>query len=200
MTDRPPDSEAPIGLAKDAQRVATAFGVAAAVLAVPAVLVGTGAALGFVVVGVLVGTSLVHASSVVAWLLLALATAGLAIAVTFLLRVRATRRAGRDRDALASDLLGLVDLEAMTTAALTDLAALTSVEGGGRAISRARALWRLLRRLDLEEHTGRFERARWFVPPQVGETWLLAQLVTWGGLGAWVLVPVVGAARAAGWL
>lgn len=180
--------------------MATALGVATAVLAAPAVIVAVGAAVGFAVVAVLVATSLAHAPTVFAWLLLALAVAGLGISMLFLLRVRATRRAGRDRAALAADLRGLVDLEAITTAVLADLAELTSTEGGVRAISRARALWRLLRRMDMDEHAGQFDRAKWFVPPEVGTTWLLAQLVTWGGLVAWLLVPIVGGARAAGWL
>ncbi|WP_420111361.1 hypothetical protein [Pseudactinotalea sp.] len=200
MTDRMPGPETPAGLTRDAQRVAAALGVAATVLAVPAVLVAGGAAVGFAAVAVLVATSLSQSSSVLAWVLLVLAIAGLAVTVSFLIRVRATRRAGRDRDRLAADLLGLVDVDALTTAVLADLAELTSVEGGVRAISRARALWRLLRRLDMEEHAGQFARAKWFVPPEVGATWLLAQLVTWGGLGAWILVPIVGGARAAGWL
>ncbi len=195
-----PGPETPAGLTRDAQRVAAALGVAATVLAVPAVLVAGGAAVGFAAVAVLVATSLSQSSSVLAWVLLVLAIAGLAVTVSFLIRVRATRRAGRDRDRLAADLLGLVDVDALTTAVLADLAELTSVEGGVRAISRARALWRLLRRLDMEEHAGQFARAKWFVPPEVGATWLLAQLVTWGGLGAWILVPIVGGARAAGWL
>lgn len=181
-------------------RVAAVLGIAATALAVPAVLVSIGAAAGFIAVAALAGSSLARASNPSGWLLLGLAIAGIVVVVMFLLRVRATRRAASDRAALAADLVGLVDVEEITTAMLADIAELSSTEGGLRAVSRARAVWRLMRRLDMEHHASRFERAKWFVPPEVGTTWLLAQIVTWGGLVAWVLVPTVGGARLAGWI
>lgn len=187
-------------LRPDALKVATGLRITSSVLAVPATLVAAGALLGFLVVATLAGTALADGSSVARWLVLVVALAGLAITALFVVRVRVTWRASRDEEALADDLLGLVDIEALTTAVLADLAALTSREGGLRAPSRARSLWRVLRRLDVSEHVGSFERARWFVPPDIGGTWLYAQLVTWGGLVAWVLVPTVGGARLAGWL
>ena len=192
-----PDAGGMSEQSRDAMRVSRGLGIAAAVLSVPAVLVSVGAAVGFVVVAVLAAGAL---ASTPGWLLLVLALAGIVAAGVFLVRVWVTRRAARDRAALAADLLGLVDLEEMATAVLADLAELSSAEGGLRAVSRARALWRLLRRLDVEEHTSQFERAKWFLPPEVGTTWALAQAVTWGGLVAWLLVPMVGGARATGWL
>lgn len=190
----------PTEVARDAMRVAAVLGIAATALAVPAVLVSIGAAAGFIAVAALAGSSLARASNPSGWLLLGLAIAGIVVVVMFLLRVRATRRAASDRAALAADLVGLVDVEEITTAMLADIAELSSTEGGLRAVSRARAVWRLMRRLDMEHHASRFERAKWFVPPEVGTTWLLAQIVTWGGLVAWVLVPTVGGARLAGWI
>jgi len=183
----------------EARTVAAGLRTATTALAVPATLVAAGAAVAFLVVAVLAATALAGGSTVVRWLVLAVAVVGLVATVLFVLRVRSTWRASRDADALADELLGLVDLQAVTTAALADLSEVTAREGGLRAASRARALWRLLRRLDVTEHVGSFERARWFVPPEVGTTWLLAQVVTWGGLVGWVLVPAVAGARLAGW-
>ena len=178
--------------------MAKALRAASLVLSVPAFAVASAAALAFLVIAILAGTGLASRSTGFGWILLALAVAGLVVATVFLVRVRATRRAGRDHVDLAADLVGLVDISELATATLADLADLTSREGGIRAVSRARALWRLLRRLDVGEHTSRFARAKWFIPPEVGITWLLAQATTWSGLVAWILVPVVVAARAAG--
>lgn len=193
-------SDALESLRPEARTVAAGLRVTSSVLAVPAISVAVGALVGFLVVAVLAVVALADGGSVLRWVVLAFAVAGAAVTVLFLLRVRLTYRASRDEHALADDLLGMVDLEALTTAVLTDLAELTSVEGGLRAVSRARALWRVLRRLDVTEHVGSFERARWFVPPELATTWLLAQVVTWGGLVAWVLVPIVGGVVLAGWL
>jgi len=190
--------DGPTSLAENAAAVAKALGLAATVLSVPAFAVAAAAGLGFLVLGLLVGTAVVDEPSALGWILLGLAVAGLATAAAFLVRARATLRAGRDREALAADLLGLVDISELTTATLADLAELTSRGAGIRAVSRARALWRILRRLDVGEHTSRFERAKWFVPPEVGTTWLLAQIVTWSGAVAWLLVPAAVALRAVG--
>lgn len=188
------------GLLDQALLVAKALRAATLVLSVPAFGVASAAGLAFGVIAILAGTGLASQSSVPGWILLGLAVVGLGVVTVFLVRVRATRRAGSDHPALAAELLGLVDISELTTATLADLADLTSREGGIRAVSRARALWRLLRRLDVGEHTSRFERAKWFIPPEVGATWLLAQIVTWSGLVAWLAVPLVVAARAAGGL
>lgn len=188
----------PTGLTADAVRAATSLSIAATVLSVPALAVAAAAGVGFVVVAVLAGTAVADGPTVLGWILLGVAVVGLVIAAVFLLRVRATVAAGRDRDALATDLLGLVDISELTTATLADLAEITRRGVGIRAVSRARALWRILRRLDVGEHTSRFERAKWFVPPEVGTTWLLAQIVTWSGLVGWLLVPAVVGMRAVG--
>ncbi|GAB2618508.1 hypothetical protein [Pseudactinotalea suaedae] len=190
--------ETPTGLAENAAVVAKALGLAATVLVVPALAVGSAAGMAFLVLAILAGAAVADVPTALGWLLLGLAIAGLGTAAAFLLRARATFLAGRDREALAAELVGLVDLSEITTATLADLAELTSRGAGIRAVSRARALWRILRRLDVGEHTSRFDRAKWFVPPEVGTTWLLAQIVTWSGAVAWLLVPAAVALRAVG--
>lgn len=190
----------PGGLLVHALLVARGLRAATLVLLVPALAVASAAAVAFLLIAILAGTGLASRSTGWGWVLLAVAVAGLVVVTVFLLRVRATRSASRDPAALAADLVGLVDISELATVALADLADLTSRAGGIRAVSRARALWRLLRRLDVGEHTSRFPRATWFVPPEVGATWLLAQIVTWSGLVAWLAVPLVVAARAAGGL
>jgi hypothetical protein len=195
-----PGPSSPARVHGDARRLAAGLRVAASTLAVPALLVGVGALVGFVVLGAIAAVALTDGGTIARWVLLGLAVVGLGVTASFLFRVRATWNASRDIDALASDIVGLVDLRPTAMAVLADLADLTSQDGGLRVVSRARALWRVLRRLDISEHTAGFDHARWFVPPDVGETWFRAQLVTWGGLGAWVLVPLITAARLAGWL
>lgn len=187
-------------LRANARTLATGLRVASTALAIPSVLVGAGAAVGFLVLAVVAGTALLDGGTIARWVVLGLALAGLVVCGAFLHRVLITWRASRQTEALADELIGLVDIEAVTTAVLADLAEFSSHEGGLRAVSRARALWRLLRRLDMGEHVTSFERARWFVPPDVASTWTMAQTVTWGGLAAWILVPVVAGARLANWL
>jgi hypothetical protein len=196
--DMPDDAPEPHGLHGQALAAAKTLRAASLVLAVPALAVGSAAALALVVVAALAGTGLASRSTAFGWVVVALAVAALVVVLVFLLRVRATLRAGRDHAALAAELLGLIDISELATATVADLSELTSRTGGIRAVSRARALWRLLRRLDPAEHASRFERAKWFIPPEVGLTWLLAQVVTWSGLAAWVAVPLVVAARATG--
>lgn len=187
-------------LQRDARTVATALRVAVLVLSVPAFLVAVGAATGLLVHGVLAVVALTDGMRVVRWVWLALALAAAVAAVLLLVRVIATRRAVAEPDALAGELIGLVDVSAVTAAVLADLAEITGREGGARPVARARALWRMLRRLDVAEHVGGFERARWFVPPEIGVTWILTQVAIWGGLAGWALLPAVAAARVAGWL
>lgn len=187
-------------LQRDARTVATALRVAVLVLSVPAFLLAVGAATAFLVHGVLATVALTDGMRVMRWIWLAVALAAVTAAVLLLVRVIATRRAASDPDALADELIGLVDISAVTAAVLADLAEITGREGGARPVSRARALWRMLRRLDVAEHVSGFERARWFVPPEIGGTWVLTQVALWGGLAAWALLPAVIAARAAGWL
>lgn len=194
------DIDARTELRRNAGTLAAALRVTATVLAVPSVLVAAGALVGFAALAGVAGTALLDGATIARWILLGLAIAGLVVTAWFLWRVLVTWRASRDPEALANEIVGLVDIEAVTTAMLADLAEFSSREGGLRAVSRARALWRLLRRLDMNEHLSAFERAQWFVPPKLAGTWQLAQATTWGGLAAWVLVPVVTGARLAGWL
>jgi hypothetical protein len=199
-TGASPGSGRPARVSADALRLAAGLRIAASTLVVPALLVGVGALVGFVVLGAIGAAALTEGGTIARWVLLGLACVGLGVTTSFLMRVRATWAASRDTDALATDIIGLVDLRPTAMAVLADLADLTSQDGGLRVVSRARALWRVLRRLDIGEHTAGFDHARWFVPPDVGDTWFRAQLVTWGGLGAWVLIPLITAARLAGWL
>jgi len=207
MSDVPPPAAGsapgpsqPARVPADARRLAVGLRVAASTLVVPALLVGVGALVGFVVLGAIGAAALMAGSTIAGWVLLGLAVVGLGVTASFLVRAHATWSASRDTDALATDIIRLVDLRPTAMAVLADLADLTSQDGGLRVVSRARALWRVLRRLDIGEHTAGFDHARWFVPPDVGETWFRAQLVTWGGLVAWVLVPLITVARLAGWL
>lgn len=209
LTDDEPGSTAPgtsrpgladQGLQPVAVRAAGVLKVAARVLAAPSVLVAAAAAVGLLVMLVLAVTGLAIGMLLSRWVLLGLTLAGLVGVGVFVTRVWRTVRASRDPEVLGSELIGLVDLEALTAPMIADLAELASREGGIRAVSRARALWRVLRRLDVEEHVTSFERARWFVPPDVSLTWVYAQVATWGGLAAWVLIPMVALGRVRGWV
>lgn len=192
----PVDASLPV----EARRAAGALKVATRVLAVPSAMVAGAATVAFVAHMVLAVVTLADRSRPIGWIWLGLAVAGLVVVARFLIQLVRTLQASRDPAALATDLIALVDIEAITEPMIANLAELTSREGGIRGVSRARALWRVLRGLDITEHVASFSRARWFVPPDVTQIWGYAQSVTWGGLAAWILLPVTVAARAAGWI
>src|SRR5690606_15609253 len=101
------ETEEPGPLHGQALTVAKALRAAALVLSVPAFAVASAAALAFLTIAILAGTGLASQSSVQGWILLGLAVVGLGVVTVFLVRVRATRRAGSDHPALAAELIGL---------------------------------------------------------------------------------------------
>lgn len=126
--------------------------------------------------------------------------AGLVVAVLAVVpvvlfgRARAgTLAAARNPVALTSE---LADFAAHLNGGLAVLDKLAAVaEGGGlRILWRLRALWAVVQLpADALDHLGKLPTLRWFLPPQVPETWVRLVTMLWSSVGCYALTSVLGA-------
>lgn len=132
------------------------------------------------------------------WVLGGMALIGALVIVAFGLRRKRYIDAVKDREALADQFYavtapGLVPLEA-----IEQMRRVAEV-AGLFLIRRLRAVWALLRFPDhMMDKVGDFDRARWFLPPTLGVSWLLFTAQLWLTILSWPLTIVAMLAWGAG--
>jgi hypothetical protein len=177
-----------------AAQVSGPLTVALRILRIPAVLYG------LVPVVPLIGIAwiAVGAEGWTRLVLLALAIAGAVFSVRLLHRVRQYWRAADDRAELAEQFTGLFDLMDVSLEILARFADLAE-RGGLRLMRRLRALWKVITIPDhVNDHIESFDRARWFVPPAIGETVGLLTVNLWLSIGSWAALLILLPLRATG--
>ncbi|TDE95878.1 hypothetical protein EXU48_06350 [Occultella glacieicola] len=193
VSERDPER---VGAHQAALEVSGPLTLAVRILRIPAVLYG------LVPVVPLIGVAAIAAGAQ-GWtrpILLALAVAGAVFTAVFLHRVRQYWRAAEDKASLAAQFVGLFDVMEVSAEILARISALAE-RGGLRLMRRLRALWRVVTIPDhVNSHIESFDRARWFVPPAIGETVGLLTINLWFSVGAWVAFLILLPLRAAGTL
>ncbi|MBZ2195796.1 hypothetical protein [Occultella gossypii] len=179
-----------------AAQVSGPLTVALRILRIPAVLYG----LVPVVPLIGIGWIAVGAEGWTRLILLALAIAGAVFSARFLHRVRQYWRAADDRAELATQFTGLFDLMDVSLEILARIADLAE-RGGLRLMRRLRALWKVITIPDhVNTHIESFDRARWFVPPAIGETVGLLTVNLWLSIVSWAAFLILLPLRATGTL
>lgn len=130
------------------------------------------------------------------WPRIAGVVVGLLAVVTVVQFARAragTLRAARHPEALTAELTDFATHLNGGLAVMDRLAAV--VQGGGlRLVPRLRALWNVVTLpADALDHLDAQPHLRWFLPPQITETWGRTVVMVWSSLGCYVLTTFLGA-------
>lgn len=132
------------------------------------------------------------------WVFGGLALIGALVVVAFGVRRRRYIDAVKDREVLADQLYTITEPGLVPLEAVEQMRRVAEV-AGLFLIRRLRAVWVLLRFPDhLMDQVKEFDRARWFLPPTIGVSWLILMAQVWLTILSWPLTIVAMVAWGAG--